>query len=265
MDIWRLRASGFGRVDALFTLGGVFLLLLLIWCGITVTGESRRIWVCAHHMKVLGAAFDSYARDHNDALPTAVFDDGTNTTCWDKEIAPYLMGSGARGMTGATSTSMDKVAYLFKCPSDKEPRGGALPRSYSMPIYDLNKVDWPPMGDSLGGLGLYVDSKGLKKVQKEKAGSENEIPALKRSMIPAPEDTSLLVERVSILNALWQTKYASIISAKEQFDAKLTDSDHFHRGKMNYLMLDGHIELLSRAQSAGFTGDGGLWTIWRED
>jgi prepilin-type processing-associated H-X9-DG protein len=73
----------------------------------------------------------------------------------------------------------------------------------------------------------------------------------------------LLVERISIPNALWQTKFACIISAKEQFDAKTIDQNKFHGGKLNYLMLDGHVELLRPIQSGGHVGAGnqGLWTI----
>ena len=262
-------ASGFGRVDAISAFGGVLLLGILVWCGFAVGGERRRIFVCAHHEKILGDAFNGYASDQGDALPRAVLNDGTNSTSWDKEIAPYLVDSSGHGVNSLSSNGMDQVAYLFKCPSDKEPRGGSLPRSYSMPIYDLNKVEWPPTEDCLGGLGLNLDAKSLKKVRG--SGGEGRgvdatgdwIPAIKRSMVPDPADTALLVERISILNALWQTKYACVVAPREQFDAKTFRAKDFHGGKMNYLMLDGHVELLWPAQSGGHLGseNQGLWTI----
>ena len=82
-------------------------------------------------------------------------------------------------------------------------------------------------------------------------------------MVPDPADTALLVERISNLNVLWATKYACITSTKEQFEAKTSFAARdFHGGKMNYLMLDGHVELMLPLQSAGFVGaGGGLWTI----
>jgi prepilin-type processing-associated H-X9-DG protein len=217
----------------------------------------------------LGRAFTDYAQAHNGALPPAVFDDGTgNRTSWDREIAVYLEPELAKQNPPEKQKELEaKVAPTFKCPSDKELRGGALPRSYSMPMYDINKIGWPPDENSLGGLGLYVDAKALAKAREaiptERA---NYMPAIKISMVPAPADTALLVERISIPNALWQTKFACITSTKEQFDAKTFTAKDFHGGKMNYLMLDGHVELLWPTQSFGFTGvGGGIWTIREGD
>lgn len=73
------------------------------------------------------------------------------------------------------------------------------------------------------------------------------------------------MERISIQNALWATRFACVVSIKEQFDAKTFEPKDFHGGKMNYLLLDGHVELLARAQSTDFIGTGGLWTIWPVD
>ena len=114
-----------------------------------------------------------------------------------------------------------------------------------------------------GGVGLYLDAKRLEKVRKAMPGeSADYLPAIKLAMVLTPADTALLVERISIQNALWATKFACIVSTKEQFDAKTFEAKDFHGGKLNYLMLDGHVELLAPAQSAGFTGGvGGLWTI----
>lgn len=286
------------RVDCLFVIIGISVFSFFAWASLWAAGEHRRIFVCAHHEKQLGDAFSAFANDHNGALSPAVFDDGKNRTSWDWEIAPYLMDGGSRNSASSQRPSsglpppsprsagdgnrsgeqFKKVAYLFHCPSDTELRGGALPRSYSMPMYDVNKAGWPPDEDAAGGLGLFLDTKALEKAHALEGGvpansdtrqdgsikiEVNGIPAIKVSGISAPADTALLVERISILNALWQPKYACIIAPREQWDAKTIQRKKFHGGKMNYLMLDGHVELLWPAQSAGHTGSGnaGLWTI----
>jgi len=258
-------SSGFTRTDAITLVGVVLLLGGLVWVGILVAGEKRRIWVCAHHLKMLERAFGDYAQDHKGALPPAVFDDGQRSTAWDKEIAVYLEPELAKQNSPEQQKALEaKIAPVFKCPSDRELRGGAPPRSYSMPMYDINRAGWPPDANSLGGLGLCVDAKTLTKAREAMPlESVNYVPAIKISMVPAPADTALLVERISIPNALWQTKYACIISTKEQFDAKTFAATDFHVGKMNYLMLDGHVELLWPVQSGGHTGSGnaGVWTI----
>ena len=261
-------SGGFTRTDAITLVGVVLLIAALVWVRFAGAGEKYRIFLCAHHMKKLGRAFAEYTQDHDGALPPAVVDDGTSSTSWDKEIAVYLEPELAKpNAPDATKAFEAKIAPLFKCPSDRELHGGSLARSYSMPMYDINRVGWPPDDNSTGGLGLYLDSKTIEKAREaDSAGSADYMPAIKTSMVPDPADTALLVEHISILNALWATKNACISSTKEQFDAKTSfAAKDFHGGKMNYLMLDGHVELLTPAQSAGFVGNGGVWTIWPED
>jgi prepilin-type processing-associated H-X9-DG protein len=260
---WSL--CGFARVDAVMVLFSLLLLALVAWAAVWVGGEKRRIWVCAHHMKTLGEAFTGYAKDHGGALPPASVDDGKKSISWDSEIAVYLQPELTKSNSPQAIKSLKaKIAPLFKCPSDRQPRRGGLPRSYSMPVYDINRVGWPPDQNAVGGLGLSLDAKTIKKAREaDFAESPDYMPAIKTSMVPDPADTALLVERISSLNALWAIKDASITSTKEQFDAKASFAPKaFHGGKMNYLMLDGHVELMLPLQSAGFVGaGGGLWTI----
>jgi len=238
---------------------------MFLWARFAGGFEKYRTISCAHHMKRLGQAFSEYAQNHDDALPPAVVDDGTNSTSWDKEISVYLEPELAKQNSPDSEKALKaKIAPLFKCPSDRELRGGSKPRSYSMPMYDINRVGWPPDKNSLGGLGLYLDAQTIQTAREaDSTKSADYVPAIKTSMVPDPADTALLVERISIPNALWGTKYACIISTREQFDAKTFAAEDFHGGKMNYLMLDGHVELLLPIQAGGHVGAGneGLWSI----
>jgi prepilin-type processing-associated H-X9-DG protein len=267
-DLRQRAAGGFTRTDLNVVLGVILLLGVLVWAVMAGSKATRQIYGCASHQKTLGQAFIQYSQDHEEALPPAVIADQPLTTSWDREIAPYLEPHAPKPGNPAAQKAVEaKVAYPFKCPSDREPRGGAQPRSYSMPMYDINKDGWPPDENSSGGLGLYLDAKVIKKAREMDPlkPSEN-LPAIKTSVVPTPSDTALLVERISILNALWQPKFACIISTREQFDAKTFTAKEFHGGKMNYLMLDGHVELLLPAQSEGLVGtDGGVWTLRAED
>jgi prepilin-type processing-associated H-X9-DG protein len=257
---------GFARVDAVMVLFSLLLLALVAWAAVWVGGEKRQIWVCAHHMKTLGQAFAEFTQAHNGALPPAVVDNGKNSTSWDSEIAVYLQSELTKSNSPRAIKSLEtQLSPLFKCPSDREPRHGGLPRSYSMPMYDINLVGWPPDHNSVGGIGLYLNAKTIKKARgADSAESPDYMPVIKTSMVPDPADTALLVERVSSLNVLWATKYACITSTKEQFEAKTPfAAKDFHGGKMNCLMLDGHVELLWPVQSGGHVGAGneGVWTI----
>ena len=39
------------------------------------------------------------------------------------------------------------------------------------------------------------------------------------------------------------------------------EQQRFHLGRLNYLMVDGHVELLSPLQTGSFDGTAGIWTV----
>jgi len=264
-------SSGVTRTDVVMALFSVLLLALAAWAVVWTSGEKRRVWVCAHHMKSLGQAFTDYAQEHGGALPPAAIDDGkTNAavnTSWDNEIAVYLEPALAQKNARKRQADLKaKIAYLFKCPSDPELRRRGLPRSYSMPMYDVARFGWPPGKNSSSGLGLYLDAKTLQTVRSSSAAvSPDYMPAIKMGLAPVPADTALLVECINGQNVLWSPRLACISSSKEQFAGKTIKAADFHGGKMNYLMLDGHVELLSSQTLALVPGRNAdypdIWTI----
>jgi prepilin-type processing-associated H-X9-DG protein len=243
-EIQTCSVRGFTRIDASFIVIALLLLAAVAWAWNWASGENRRIWVCAHHMKALGCAFAEYAQEHNGTLPPAYFNDGQISNSWDMEIAPYLETQSARqNPTIGQRDLRDEITYFYKCPSDITPRRHGAPRSYSMPMYDINMFGWPPTINSMGGVGLYVDAKILRNFQR--TGSSDLAPAIKISMVPSPADTALLVECINNQNVLWNPNFACISSSEEQFNGKTMKFKDFHNTKMNHLMLDGHVELLS--------------------
>jgi prepilin-type processing-associated H-X9-DG protein len=43
------------------------------------------------------------------------------------------------------------------------------------------------------------------------------------------------------------------------------NSTKFHGGRFNYLMIDGHVELLSPLQTGSFDGTSGIWSLKEKD
>jgi len=184
-------------------------------------GETRRIWVCKHRLGNLGAAFAKYANDRSDTLPPAVVDVGRETTTWDWSLASYLTESSS-GVDSAGKEKLKQELWpTFCCPSDTEPRGGEAPRSYSMPMYDVKKVGWPPTEDSQGGLGLYLDTDRWKLIREAEptlpAGST---PVIRLSIVPNPGWTALLVEQITIRNTMFSTNFAATPGPRDQWNAK---------------------------------------------
>jgi|GEM_PF-862038 len=253
--------TGLTRRDVLALLLCIFV-LGVIGLKFLGGGETRRIWVCKHRLGNLGAAFAKYAKDSGNSLPPAVVDVGRVTTTWDMAVAPYLSGSRSATDPAHQEELKQKLWPMFHCPSDTEPRGGEVPRSYSMPMYDVKKVGWPPTEDSQGGLGLYLDADRWKLIREAEptlpAGST---PAIRLSIVPNPGWTALLVEQITIRNTMFSTNFAATPGPRDQWNAKTISLENFHRGKLNYLMLDGHVERLTIRESGGHAGNGGVWTI----
>src|SRR5205823_6528353 len=88
----------------------------------------------------------------------------------------------------------------------------------------------------------------------------NNIPAIRLDMIQFPEQTLILTEQASSNNLMWGYQCAVIHNVREHLDERAIPIDKYHGGKFNYLMVDGHVEALSPAQSAG-----NIWTIRPDD
>lgn len=261
IPLHRQFSAGFTRQDLVFTILGVCVLVLVL--GLVGGQELRRIWSCKQRQKELSSAFQHYTAENNNALPPAALIEGERQTSWDQMVAPYLVAKPEHSSdTNVWNAVQEKAARYFACPSDREPRGGAGTRSYSMPMYDVKKQGWPANSDSVGGVGLFLDQAQLKAARIAQPGGGNRfVPVIKIEMIPAPADTALLVERIAIRNGLWGTTFACTVAPREQWDAKTLERKKFHGGKFNYLFLDGHVELLTDRQSGGHVGNGGVWTI----
>jgi prepilin-type processing-associated H-X9-DG protein len=261
--------AGFTRMDAITLTFSMMLIGAIGWAGFWLGGEKRRIWACENHLKELGQTFTSYTYDHRGNLPVGVYDDGKTSNTWDHELMADLepKNSGS-GKSDGKDEPAPSVRSIFKCPSDPGPYAGGLARSYAMPIYDINKAGWPADQNSESGLGLYLDKRTLRKAHMAMDDSPSgAIPALNVTAVPDPSGTALLVECIVTGNHIGQIKYACAASVKDQFQISTVKPEDFHGGKMNYLLLDGHVELLSPAQSGGQVGadNQGMWTIRPED
>ncbi len=70
-------------------------------------------------------------------------------------------------------------------------------------------------------------------------------------MITAPASTLLLTEHAEAANLAFDVSGATIPGPNEHVDKKEINPDQFHGGKINYLMVDGHVELLYPLESIG--------------
>lgn len=244
----------FTRVDMLVLIGLV--LLLSSWFGLGRIGERGRIAKCAANLAVLGQAMQSFGSDRGDALPPASID--PQRIAWDAQIAPYLPRNRVK----------NGIEPLFLCPSDH--LAHSRPRSYAMSAHDMRTENWPPGPDNATGVGLVWNEENIQRLLGEQAVTTaatnvDFLTMVKRSSISSPADTMVLTERINSGNNLKDTRMAAISSPGQQFEQLINDKTRIHYGRFNYLMLDGHVELLSPLKTGVASGTRNIWSISKTD
>lgn len=266
---WKFKQA-FTRLDLCCVIFSTAILLGFLL--FNFTGERGRIFQCTRNLKRLGDAMQDFAADHNDSLPPAGVQEEQIT--WDMLITPYLRPDLVISNSAYAKRLLKMaVAPYFICPSDKLVR--ADPRTYVMSGNDMEPENWPPGVDSATGVGLVWNKQRVENLLGKDAldQAKTNVTALalvKRSSIPDPANTLLLTEIVRSDGQIGNIPTAIVSDARIQVEMFKGDSFRFHHGRFNYLMADGHAELLSpfRAGNAGaFDADrqSGIWTIKKED
>ena len=273
--------QAFTRTDLLVTLGMFTLLGTCLVSGCRGVSEKARIATCAGNLTALGKAIHTYAKDHGDALPWGSMQYGQgHQITWDTQTKPYLMGELQKTNSALAAKTRERaIVTLLACPSDALSRDAtkrgvnAKPRSYSMAAHDMSQKNWPPGPENTTGVGLHWSfgfqgtNPPPERIYNFK--NTNEQAVVKLAMIAAPKDTLLLTEQIQTNNLAWTANRATVASTAQQLATNLIPAGQFHESQFNYLMVDGHVELLSPKQTVGHGGEvggnaqkhKGIWTI----
>lgn len=256
--ITSVRNRGFSRVDLAVTLAVSLGIAgaLLVSCSLHPASHVQ----CGMNLKELGIAMAIYEKDNDDRLPYAYIkpepDSDRKSKVWDALIFP-LIPLNSQGLA---------QKHLFRCPADTIPRNGARPqRTYAMPVHNMRKEDWPPGPKNDTGVGLYweaghggiadttnlvLETKGAAS-RADAESKKSPLPAIRLSMIPAPTRTLLLTENAHPLNILFSPSGATIRNPSQHVQTSLIKMEDYHRGRINYLMVDGHVEFMNPWESVG--------------
>jgi len=248
--------KGFTRLDLGVVIGIVALLAL--WFGCLRFGEQGRTTRCQENLMRLGKGMHGYANEHDRALPIAGINVGKVQSSWDMEIFLYVKS----GLTKASDAQLaETVPQLFACPSDTIYHK-SYKRSYAMAGNDMTPGNWPPGRASSTGVGLFWDKRTVLALLDEDAlNNPKALPVIKLSSIPVPADTVLLADYVDGNNTMGSLQKTVVFGASQQRQAFKDGGAEFHRGKFDYLMADGHVELLSPLQTGALDGTAGIWSL----
>jgi len=276
------------KADAAFTRTELLTLILTVavlggalFAFLAGSRIGGRKYTCESNLKILGAAMAMYEKDNAGRLPYGfVRYDNAHFSTWDTLVFPYVRPQGY-------NPKRDRAPKgVLRCPSDPllSPDGERR-RTYSMPAHSMKQQDWPPGGQNATGLGLWWQpkAKGMADVANLVATEEQQgtniltaatnVFAIRMSMISAPATTLLLTEQIKSNNVAFQYQNATIRGVSDHVDKRGISADQIHNGKINYLMVDGHVEKLFPMQSVGqqdprdpgAAGHPNVWTLRPDD
>lgn len=250
----RSLTAAFSRVD-LITLVGMSV-IGMGWLGFLNTGERGRSANCGRQLSLLNQLAEAYMSDHGGKLPPASVE--SSSVSWDLLLIPYIPKN-------KVTAGIDP---FFRCPSDQVDR--SRPRSYALSAHDMKPKNWPVDANTQTGLGLTWNANSIGSLLGDTVAKAG--PTDSRSMglialanLPDPSDTLLFADLPHRENNLKQLERTTVGSPGEQLES-LEGGGGIHLGRFNYLMADGHIQLLSPLQTGSsggidIEGHHGIWTI----
>lgn len=245
--------AAFSRVDLAVM---VFILMALgaIGAAFVARSQQAKIAQCASNLKELGMGMALYTKEDDDKLPFACiqYDDDLDSVAWDGLIYSYVKWNGE-----VSCSSLDRKSDLLRCPADTT---GNRTRTYAMPLHDMSPANWPLGPENRTGVGLWWKywENGNDSL-KNAYSKDGKMLAVRLEMIQVPASTLLLTEHASSINNIFAYNGATISGPDDHLDLKARRMNRYHNGKFNYLMVDGHVELLLPTQKPG------IWTIYPGD
>lgn len=237
-----MNSRGFSLLELLAGIAIVAVLAATLLPAVNRSIGAARQAKCQSNLRQVGSGLNSYAADNDMAMPYGYWvpPSGESQT-WDKLISDYL---GIRRDTVWLPT-----ASVMSCPADKLPgvaTANRFRRTYSM---------------VRGSEGFGITANGQQASQ----------PGVRLATVPSPSRTIIVTEFSSALakgdssDSVVGSPACSVIdSPARQLAAGNGKPDGLHAGKMNYLFVDGHVEVLKPSETIG-TGSmdnpKGMWTI----
>jgi prepilin-type processing-associated H-X9-DG protein len=266
------KQGAFGRGELIITIAVVFILIILGAIFIRKSKGGSTSNVCLSNLKLLGTGITMYTQANAQKLPYAfIHVSNTKQSVWDNLVGSYVQAA----VQSEGSASATGAGRLLQCPEDKVPplefaaKNGLPRRTYALPWHTMDRLNWPPAATNATGVGLWWASYGQGNTAVSNLTSflAGGLPAIRMDMISDAAQTMLLTEQAKSNNIAGNSSGARIRYTAEHLEEGVVNPAEYHSGKIQYLMVDGHVETLLPEETVGPKGKPGkVWNthfgIW---
>lgn len=277
--------AAFTRAELAIAIGLVVLLAGLASLFLKRTSMRSKPNACAENLRFLGVAMSLYTLSTDTKLPYAslVLSNRSQTT-WDTLLNPVMRSEMKKlfDNPNVAAPSKDVANRILLCPSDTIPPAAWAQkyklhrRTYSITRHNMAPANWPPAPENGTGIGLnwtfgpHGTNPPSAKIYNL---GTNRQAAVRGGIILRPAETLLLAEHAWTNNIATLGAGAWIDRTSDHVEPALLPAEKYHGGRFNYLMVDGHAELLPPDHTVGAKGEvgedprkhRGMWTIRADD